>query len=100
MKWFLTCLWILVFYTLYSIGSDLNSPLGLSGDAISVSAGGVPAQQLLQNHDLLLAFRTHYRRFEQAVQEAMVNPTDPTILARLGDGVDEFVTHVSEVSSN
>jgi len=30
----------------------------------------------------------------------MVNPTDPTVLAWLGDGVDEFVTHVCEVSKN
>jgi len=34
------------------------------------------------------------------MQEAMVNPTDPTVLARLGDGVDEFATHICEVSNN
>ena len=66
-----------------------------------MSSGGVPSQQLLKNHDdLLSAFCIHYRRFEQAMQEAMVNPTDPTVLARLGDGVDEFATHVREVSNN
>jgi hypothetical protein len=102
MKWFSTCLWILEFYILCAIGSDLNNPPGFSGNVNFASYSGAPSQQLeLQNQDdLLSAFRIHYRRFEQAVQEAMVDPTDPTVLARLGDGIDEFATHVREVSNN
>jgi len=49
-------------------------------------------------HDLLSAFRTHYHRFEHAIQEASVNPTDSTVLARLGDDLDEFASMVIEVS--
>src|SRR6266436_8239600 len=49
-------------------------------------------------HDLLSAFRTHYRRFERAIQEASVNPTDSTVLARLGDDLDGFTNLVIEVS--
>ena len=49
-------------------------------------------------HDLLSAFRIHYRRFEHAIQEASVNPTDSTVLARLGDDLDEFANLVIEVS--
>jgi hypothetical protein len=32
------------------------------------------------------------------VQEAVLNPTDTTVLARLGDDLDEFSTLISEVS--
>lgn len=49
---------------------------------------------------LLAAFRLHYRRFEQAVAEALINPTDSTVLARLGDDIDEFATLASQVSQN
>jgi hypothetical protein len=48
--------------------------------------------------DLLAAFRIHYRQFEQAVTEALSNPTDSTVLARLGDDLDEFATLATQVS--
>lgn len=50
--------------------------------------------------DLLAAFRIHYHRFEQAVIEALSNPTDSTVLARLGDDLDEFATLATQVSQN
>jgi len=40
----------------------------------------------------------HYQRFEQAVQEVVLNLTDATVLARLGDDIDEFTTLVTKVS--
>jgi len=53
---------------------------------------------LLQpQQDLLLAFRIRYCRFERAIQEALVNTTDSTVLARLGDDLDEFTNLVTEV---
>ena len=47
--------------------------------------------------ELLGAFRTHYRRYEHLVLEATLNPTDSTVLARLGDEVDEYLTLLIEV---
>jgi hypothetical protein len=49
--------------------------------------------------DLLGAFRTHYSRFEHAVREVMSNPTDSTVLARLGDDLDEFARLAIAVSN-
>lgn len=56
------------------------------------------------NHDintppsnLLAAFRTQYSRFELTIQDALLNPTDSTVLARLGDDLDEFAIMVAEV---
>lgn len=48
--------------------------------------------------DLLGAFRIHYRRFEQAIADTLINHTDSTVLARLGDDLDEFLLLVTEVS--
>jgi hypothetical protein len=97
--WISTCLWSLAFWTLCSICSNLNNLPG--PNTISSSSNTVTLQQPPENYNdgLLLAFRIHYRGFEQAVQEAMLNPTDPTVLARLGDSVDEFMIRVSEVST-
>ncbi|KAK6987992.1 hypothetical protein R3P38DRAFT_2778684 [Favolaschia claudopus] len=39
---------------------------------------------------LLNAFRTHYHRFAAAVTDLSTNPTDATVVARLGDDLDEF----------
>lgn len=50
------------------------------------------------NLDLLVAFRTHYERFERAVGDVLLSPTDPTVLARLGDDLDEFAALANEVS--
>lgn len=49
--------------------------------------------------DLLGAFRTHYLRFEGAVREALLYPTDSTVLARLGDDLDEFASLAIAVSN-
>lgn len=49
--------------------------------------------------DLLDAFRTHYLRFERLVTEATTHATDSTVLARLGDELDEYTNLVNEVSS-
>jgi hypothetical protein len=51
-----------------------------------------------ESPSLLSAFRIHYRRFEAAIHEASVNPTDSTVLARLGDNLDEFANLVVQVS--
>lgn len=48
--------------------------------------------------DLLGAFRLHYNRFERAITDAHTNSTDPTVLARLGDDLDEFLALVTQVS--
>ena len=48
--------------------------------------------------NLLAAFRMQYSGFELAIQDALLNPTDPTVLARLGDDLDEFAIMVAEVS--
>lgn len=56
--------------------------------------------ELEPSGDLLAAFRIHYRRFEQAIAEILSNPTDPTILARLGDDLEEFTTLATQVSRN
>lgn len=48
---------------------------------------------------LLEAFRTHYYRFIQLVEEAVQSPTDSTVLHRLGDQIDEYGVLVSEVCS-
>ncbi|KAJ7137391.1 hypothetical protein C8R43DRAFT_893734 [Mycena crocata] len=45
---------------------------------------------------LLNAFRTHYHRFQTSVTNIVNNPTDATVIARLGDDLDEFVTIVQE----
>lgn len=47
--------------------------------------------------DLLSAFRINYSKFERAIQEAVVDATDSTVLARLGDDLDEFANLVIEV---
>jgi hypothetical protein len=55
----------------------------------------------LQGRELLSAFRNIYQQYEQAVTQALHNSADSTVLARLGDDLDEFATlatHVSQVS--
>ena len=56
--------------------------------------------ECIQSSDLLIAFWTHYRRFEHAINDALLNPTDSTVLARLGDDLDEFLNLVAEVLLN
>lgn len=50
------------------------------------------------SNELLDAFRVHYTRFEHAVHEVLQNYTDSTVLARLGDDLDEFGALANEVS--
>jgi len=47
---------------------------------------------------LLDAFRLHYSRFETVIGEAVTHPTDSTVLARIGDDLDEYAALVQEVS--
>lgn len=47
--------------------------------------------------DLLNAFRAHYHRFTQVVHEAITSHADSTVLARLGDDLDEYLVLVNEV---
>ena len=47
--------------------------------------------------DLLDAFRNHYFRFEATVSEAITQATDSTVLARIGDDLDEYAILVAEV---
>lgn len=51
----------------------------------------------LDPNELLEAFRTHYRHYEHLVHEATSNTTDSTVLARLGDELDEYLALVIEV---
>lgn len=48
--------------------------------------------------DLLDAFRHHYFRYETIVTEAITHATDSTVLARIGDDLDEYATLVAEVT--
>jgi hypothetical protein len=95
-SWFFACLWSLGFCIINSACSNINNPNGLIENVIPASSGTLEQQR--SPNDLLSAFRMHYQRFEQAVQEVVLNPTDATVLARLGDDVDEFTTLVTEVS--
>ena len=47
---------------------------------------------------LLDAFRTNYHRIERAVHEIVTVQSDTTVIARLGDDLDEFLSLVIEVS--
>ncbi len=49
--------------------------------------------------DLLEAFRSHYFRYETIVREAITLATDSTVLARIGDDLDEYSTLLAEVIS-
>ena len=66
--------------------------LSYFGRTLELGASNVEPQQ-----DLLSAFHVHYHRFEHAIQEALVNTTDSTVLARLGDDLDEFSHLVTTV---
>lgn len=48
--------------------------------------------------DLLDAFRYHYFRYETVVREAITHATDSTVLARIGDDLDEYTTILAEVT--
>lgn len=56
-------------------------------------------QGVEEPNELLDAFQTNYHHFEQLVREAVTHATDSTILARLGDELDEYLNLVNEVSS-
>ena len=51
-----------------------------------------------QNADLLHAFRTSYHSLASQVEAAIHNGDDSTVVARLGDRVDEILQAVEEVS--
>ncbi len=48
--------------------------------------------------DLLDAFRNHYYRFEAIVREVTTQATDSTVLARIGDDLDEYAVLLAEVT--
>ena len=48
--------------------------------------------------NLLTAFQTQYNTFELAIQGALLDPTDSTVIARPDDDLDEFTVMVGEVS--
>jgi hypothetical protein len=52
-----------------------------------------------RSYDLRTAFHSHYHQFVHTVEESMEHATDSTVLARLGDSIDEFVQLVNEVNS-
>jgi hypothetical protein len=98
---------LLVFAYLWSLGACLLQTTP-AYDFFQVYSyfGNTPLQQNC-NHDhdvntlpsdLLTAFRMRYSRFELAIQDALLYPTNSTVLARLGDDLDEFATMVAEVS--
>lgn len=49
------------------------------------------------SEELLNAFRAHYRRYENAVHEAVANSADAVVLWRLGDDLNEYIGLVNEV---
>jgi hypothetical protein len=49
--------------------------------------------------DLINAFRLYHNQFQQTVINVLTAPTDPTVLARLGDDLDEFAQLVLRVCS-
>lgn len=48
--------------------------------------------------DLLDAFRHHYFRYEAIVRDAITHATDSTVLARIGDDLDEYSTLLAEAT--
>jgi hypothetical protein len=54
----------------------------------------------LQQDELVSAFRIHYYRFEQAVHEASAVSADSTVLARLGDDLDEYSHLITQVCAS
>lgn len=56
------------------------------------------SQGLEEPSELLDAFRSNYHCYERLVMEAVTHATDSTILARLGDELDEYLNLVNEVS--
>ncbi|KAI0057690.1 hypothetical protein BV25DRAFT_1872356 [Artomyces pyxidatus] len=50
-----------------------------------------------ENQDLLQGFRSRYHHYVQAVNEAMHSAADSTVLARLGDDLDEYGALVLQV---
>lgn len=84
-----------------SVPFDLNYfqvPVLSYSRTLELPVGASDVERLLQpQQDLLSAFRIHYHRFERAIQEASVNTTDSTVLARLGDDLDEFSHLVTTV---
>ena len=59
----------------------------------------MPVTPELQQEELIAAFRVHYYQFEQAVHEATAVLADSTVLARLGDDLDEYSSLISEACS-
>ena len=47
--------------------------------------------------ELQAAFRTHYYHFVQSIDEAAARPADSTVLARLGDSLDEYLGLLNQV---
>ena len=58
----------------------------------------LPLNSELNPLTLLDAFRLHYNRFETVIGEAITHPTDSSVLARIGDDLDEYATLVQEAS--
>lgn len=97
MKLFLfTALWGLGACFLQAASSDLTS---FSPQIFSHSGSTLyqHPDNSTQSIDLLQAFQTHYHRFEHVISSTLQNPTDSTVLARLGDDLDEFANMVTEV---
>jgi hypothetical protein len=67
---------------------------------ISISQGIMSddtTSQIVAPSVLLTAFRQYYHQFQDAITYALGNPTDPTVLARLGDDLDEFANLAEHV---
>ena len=98
MKLFLfTCLWGLSACFPQATPFDLVQSLSLQ---VFLYFGSTPyrhADNSTQSNDLLEAFQTHYHRIEHAITGTLQNPTDCTVLARLGDDLDKFTNIVIEV---
>ncbi len=52
---------------------------------------------MTSQEQLVSAFRSHFHHYSQAIHEAVQNSADSTVLARLGDDLDEFSQLVAQV---
>lgn len=52
----------------------------------------------ISSHELVDAFRNHYRHFEAKIQEAVQNSADTTLLWKLGEDLSQYIRLVHQVS--
>ena len=63
----------------------------------TISRNGKPEYMATSQEQLLSAFRAHFHCYSRAIHEAIHSSADSTVLARLGDDLDEFSQLVAQV---